>query len=78
MLSGLFLCPIAIFFGDKHLVFQCIVVEYALYDLFDGSGGFHIHVAKLQNFGRETKDIWLNNWCKQRKIAKGKGIVDCD
>ena len=47
MLSGLFFCPIAIFFGDKHLVFQCIVVEYALYDLFDGSGGFHIHVAKL-------------------------------
>jgi hypothetical protein len=29
MLSGLFLCPIAIFFfGDKHLVFQCKCVEY--------------------------------------------------
>ena len=29
MLSGLILCPIAIFFyGDKHLVFQCKVMDY--------------------------------------------------
>ena len=67
MLSGLFLCPnSSIFCGDKHLVFQCIVVEYAIYDFFDGSGALLIHMAKLYNFGKETKDIWLNNWYKQK------------
>ena len=61
MLSGLFLCPnSSIFCGDKHLVFQCKVVEYASYDFFYGSGGFHIHVAKLKKLPKKCKDIWLN------------------